>query len=122
MSRLTVPPNYIGSSRTDIIQAVTSEFNDIGIQVNVDGIIETRGGNDTVSGTATGQTGYGINDDGLIALGSGDDLIKGMGSFTGIQVTGLLDGGNKSDNIIGIADSTSFTHATNGIEVSGYLT
>jgi hypothetical protein len=64
MSRLTVPPNLIGTPGSDTIQATTTEFNDIGIQVDVGGVIDTRGANDTVSGTATGDTGYGINDDG----------------------------------------------------------
>jgi hypothetical protein len=69
MSRLTVPPNLIGTPGSDTIRATTTEFNDIGIQVDVDGVIDTRGANDIVSGTATGETGYGINDDGILCWG-----------------------------------------------------
>lgn len=76
MSRLTVPPDLIGTFSSDTIQATTTEFNDIGIQVDVNGVIDTLGANDTVIGTATGETGYGINDDGSIVLGSGDDSIR----------------------------------------------
>jgi hypothetical protein len=93
MSRLTIPPNFIGTPSSDVIQATTAAFNDIGIQVNLNGLIDTREGNDTVSGTATGDTSYGINDDGQITLGSGDDSITGTGSFSGIQVSGQ---GNKA--------------------------
>jgi hypothetical protein len=130
MSRLTVPPNLIGTPGSDTIQATTTEFNDIGIQVDVDGVIDTRGANDIVSGTASSETSYGINDDGYIMLGSGDDLIDGTGSFTGLQVSlgtgplqpGVLDGGSGKDLITGIGNSTEFTHNANGIEISGYLT
>lgn len=63
-------------------------------------------------------------------MGSGDDSINGTGSFTGIQVSqgagplqpAILDGGNGKDIIIGIGNSTGFTHNANGIEISGYLT
>ncbi len=130
MSRLIVPPNIIGTPKADTVERTTTEFNDIGIQVNFNGVIDTREGNDTVSGTATGDTGYGINDDGQIALGSGDDSITGTGSFTGIQVSqeGILDAESGKDTIIGIANSTDFTHNAYGIIIfgigneSGYLT
>jgi Ca2+-binding RTX toxin-like protein len=124
MSRLTIPPNFIGTPSSDMIQATTTAFNDIGVQVNFNGLIDTLGGNDTVSGTATGDTGYGINDDGQITLGSGDDSIIGTGSFTGIQVSGEgnLDAGSGNDLITGIANSIGFTHNAYGLEFDGYLT
>jgi hypothetical protein len=125
MSKLIVPPNFIGSAISDTIQATTTAFNDIGIQVDFNGVIDTREGNDTVSGTATGDTSYGINDDGYIALGSGNDSIKGTASFAGIQVSleGILDGESGNDIIIGSSNSTGFTHNAYGIIISGgYLT
>ena len=123
-SRLTVPPNFIGTPCSDTVNSTTNAFNDIGIQINSNGIIDTKSGYDAVSGTAMGDTGYGINADGLIKLGAGDDRISGTASFTGMQVSGdgVLDAGSENDFITGIADSTGLTHDAYGIETDGYLT
>ncbi len=37
MSRLIVPPNIIGTPKADTVERTTTEFNDIGIQVNFNG-------------------------------------------------------------------------------------
>jgi Ca2+-binding RTX toxin-like protein len=126
MPRLTVPPNIIGTFSSDKIQAKTTAFNDIGIQVNSDGVIATREANDIVSSTATGESSYGINDDGFISLGSGNDSLSGKSTFTGIQVAlssqpGVLDGGSGDDIIKGIANSTGFTHNAVGIATNSFL-
>jgi Ca2+-binding RTX toxin-like protein len=123
-SRITIPPNFIGTPSSDTIQVTTSGFNIVGIKVELNGVINTREGNDTVSGSATGDTDYGISNDGLIMLGSGDDVITGTGSFAGIQVStqGILDGGIGNDIITGIGNSIGFPHAANGLIINGYLT
>ncbi len=123
MPGLAIPPNFIGTPSSDTIQGTTTAFNDIGIVVNLNGVIDTRGGNDSVSGTATGDSSTGIIDGGDIALGSGNDSITGTGSFGGILVAGVLDGGSGNDLVTGIANSIGFTHNAYGIQTAdGYLT
>ncbi|MCC5663136.1 hypothetical protein LC653_04080 [Nostoc sp. CHAB 5784] len=93
MSRLTVPPNFIGTQGSDTL--VGEELNAssaIGIDILTGGFISsfisTRSGNDTVQGTGAG-------DNGLDSTG-GDG-----GDGIGISNSGYLDSGNGEDTIIG---------------------
>lgn len=117
MPKLIVPPNIIGSSGPETIEARTSAFNDIAIQVNAGGTIDTRGGRDTIYAYADGDTSYGISDGGSIMLGSGNDSLDGNGSFAGLSVHGILDAGWGSDTIRGGGNSSGFSHNALGVEV-----
>lgn len=116
----------------DIITGISSSsnFNNVGIN-NYRGTIYTEAGNDIITGTATGGLGYGIqnygseatidtgagndtiiangstygiyNIDGTINTEAGKDTITATGGDTGIVNGGIINTGNGSDVITGIA-------------------
>lgn len=98
-------------------------MNGIGIKIQVDGSLDLRGSADSVSGSAAGNTGYGIVVDGHVSSGSGDDALTGAGSFGGFQVSfgGTLDAGRGHDTIRGMSDSTGFPHNSFGMIGEGRL-
>ncbi|MEH1969842.1 hypothetical protein [Nostoc sp.] len=113
MPRLTVPPNFIGTSGVDTLVAQESNaFVAIGIDILNPGVISTFSGNDSITGTGTGTvnlktskagTGIGINNSGTLNAGSGSDTITG----TGI-------GGSFSNNIGTAIIGSSLGEATAG--------
>ncbi|MBN3876651.1 MULTISPECIES: hypothetical protein [unclassified Nostoc] len=85
MPRLIVSfPPIIGTSALDLVVGQEDNaFPAIGIEVLKNGVIDTRGGNDTIKGSATGGdedfsssegagTGTGIANSGIIDAGKGD--------------------------------------------------
>ncbi|MGF1936593.1 MAG: hypothetical protein RM347_019760 [Nostoc sp. ChiQUE02] len=113
MPRLTVPPNFIGTSGIDSLVAQESNASvAIGINILNPGVISTFSGNDSITGTGTGTvnlktskagTGIGINNSGTLNAGSGSDTITG----TGI-------GGSFSNNIGTAIIGSSLGEATAG--------
>ena len=87
MSRLTIPPNFIGTSGFDSL--VGEQLNvspAIGIDILTGGLIYTFSGNDTIKGTgaasigvAQGGDGTGIANRGNLNTGDGEDTISGTG-------------------------------------------
>ena len=90
MPRLTVPPNFIGTSGIDTLVAQESNTSvAIGIDILNPNVISTFSGNDSITGTATGtvsfkaikaSSGVGINNSGSLNAGSGGDTITGTGT------------------------------------------
>ena len=109
MPRLTVPPNFIGTSGVDTLAAQDLNVSGaIGIDILNPGMISTFSGNDSITGTGTvnlktdsgndsitgtstgivilkpiklsGGTGIGINNSGTLNTGSGGDTITGTGT------------------------------------------
>jgi hypothetical protein len=127
MSRLIVSlPPLEGTSVLDLVVGQEDNaFPAIGIEVLKNGVIDTRGGNDTIKGSATGGgnedfsssegagTGTGIANSGIINAGKGDDTISGtgtggfeyVGSAPGIGISniqgGYINGGDGKDLISG---------------------
>lgn len=95
MPRLTVPPNFIGTSGIDTLIAEESNASvAIGIDILNGGVISTFSGNDTITGTGKTNTSYtkkpvtgiGINNSGTLNAGDGNDIITGIG--TGLKLIG----------------------------------
>ncbi|MEH2436422.1 MAG: hypothetical protein V7K25_19610 [Nostoc sp.] len=130
MPRLTVPPNFIGTTGSDSL--IGEQLNvsvAIGIDILTGGFICTRSGKDTITGIATGTndlegssnggTGRGIANSGKLNAGDGEDTITGTGtggnggkgielapggdggSAIGITNTGSLNTENRNDAIAG---------------------
>ncbi|MCC5630250.1 hypothetical protein LC613_20415 [Nostoc sphaeroides CHAB 2801] len=148
MPRLTIPPNFIGTSGIDTLVAQESNTSvAIGIDILNSGVISTLSGNDSITGTATGTsqfgkaagTGIGINNSGTLNAGDGSDTIAGTGTGgfsyklklittgingTGINNTGSLNAGSGGDTItgtgIGGSPNGSITNrnSANGIGIS----
>ncbi|MEH2393771.1 MAG: hypothetical protein V7K21_19620 [Nostoc sp.] len=114
MPRLTVPPNFIGTSSIDTLVAEESNASvAIGIDILNLGEISTFSGNDSITGTATGTatfskfskagTGIGIQNikKTIITTGENTDRITGSANSLeantlgyGIFNDGIIDTGN----------------------------
>jgi Ca2+-binding RTX toxin-like protein len=85
MSRITVPPNYLGTPLPDlVIGTESSASGGIGILILAGGVIDTLEGNDAISGSGSGKTGenIGIKNSGTIITGEGDDSIYGSATLS----------------------------------------
>jgi hypothetical protein len=124
MPRLIVSSSSpIGTSGSDLVVGQEDNaFPAIGIEVLENGVIDTKAGNDTIEGSASGGgdgfsnagTGTGIANSGIINAGKGDDLISGTGTggyryrtyVPGIGIFntqgGYINGGDGKDSIFGI--------------------
>jgi hypothetical protein len=134
MSKLTVPPNVIGTPGADLVQGVSASSPAffgvlIGIEI-LGGIIDTREGDDTITGTATyGNPGIGISNSGAIILGTGNDTITGTGTGEfvyrgqlpgiGILNSGTIIAGTGNDTITGIGTGGGARGITNSGWISG---
>ncbi|MDZ8091820.1 MAG: hypothetical protein RMZ42_07735 [Nostoc sp. DedQUE05] len=134
MPRLTVPPNFIGTSGIDTLAAEESNASvAIGIDILNGGVINTFSGNDSISGTgkpSTGSTkpkkpviGIGINNSGTLYAGDGSDMIAGIGTGlkfigTGINNSSSLNAGNG----IGISNSGSLKAGNGNDTITGTST
>ena len=68
------------------------------------GLIDTGGGDDTITGIHLKKTGMGISNSGTIVMGDGDDLIDALtGGFSG---DGYIDMGSGINTVMGIGDQT----------------
>ncbi|WP_375469117.1 hypothetical protein [uncultured Nostoc sp.] len=126
MPRLTVPPNFIGTSGIDTLVAEESNASvAIGIDILNPGVISTFSGNDSITGKATGTatfskfskagTGIGINNSGSLNAGSGSDTITGTGiganfskNSKGVIIGSSFEGGTAGGTGTGISNSGSF--------------
>ena len=105
MPRLTVPPNFIGTSGIDTLVAQESNTSvAIGIDILNPNVISTFSGNDTITGTGTGGTGgvgivTGVTNSippGIIRGESGEG-----GAGIGISNSNKLNTGKGEDTLIG---------------------
>ncbi|MEH2277399.1 MAG: hypothetical protein V7K40_22085 [Nostoc sp.] len=134
MPRLTVPPNFIGTSGIDTLAA---EESNASVAIDIDilngGVINTFSGNDSITGTgkpSTGGTkpnkpvtGIGINNSGTLNAGDGSDIITGIGTGlkfirTGINNSSSLNTGNG----IGISNSGSLKAGNGNDTITGTST
>jgi hypothetical protein len=127
MSRLTFPPNFIGTPGSDSL--IGEQLNGspaIGIDILTRGFIYTRSGNDTIKGKGAGisNSAQSINGTGIVNRGSlntesGKDAIAGIGiggiggsteddgydgnggTGTGIANSSSLNTGQENDTITG---------------------
>ncbi|MDF5738175.1 MULTISPECIES: hypothetical protein [unclassified Nostoc] len=127
MPRLTVPPNFIGTSGIDTL--VGEELNAsvaIGIDILNPGVISTFSANDSITGTGgtggtgggTGDTGTGISNSGSFDAGDGNDTITGTGTG-GIGGEGSAEGTTSNYRITG---ESGYGGAGIGISNSDKLT
>ncbi|MBW4564645.1 MAG: hypothetical protein KME32_26675 [Mojavia pulchra JT2-VF2] len=133
MSKLIVPPNIIGTNQSDLVQGVDKGgIPSIGIEVLINGIIDTRLGNDTITGEGQGfySSAIGISNDGTIKTGLGNDTIAGTGEggsipkyiYPGIGIfnstTGIISAGLGNDTITGTGEGGSDNDDSKGIGIS----
>ncbi|MEH2333805.1 hypothetical protein [Nostoc sp.] len=137
MPRLTVPPNFIGTSDIDTLVAEESNASvAIGINILNPGVISTFSGNDSITGKATGTatfskfskagTGIGINNSGSLNAGSGSDTITGTGiganfskNSKGVIIGSIFGGGTAGGTGTGISNSGSFDAAEGNDIITG---
>ncbi|MEI1375220.1 hypothetical protein PQG02_17845 [Nostoc sp. UHCC 0926] len=135
MPRLTVPPNFIGTSGIDTLVAEESNASvAIGINILNPGVISTFSGNDSITGTGTGTatfsklagTGIGINNSGSLNAGSGSDTITGTGiganfskNSKGVIIGSIFGGGTAGGTGTGISNSGSFDAAEGNDIITG---
>ncbi|MEH2237896.1 hypothetical protein [Nostoc sp.] len=140
MSRLTVPPNFVGTSGIDTLAAEESNASvAIGIDILNQGVINTFSGNDSISGigtsTDTGNleprkagTGIGINNSGTLNAGNGNDSITGTGTGTGgnlPKIKGTLiifsgaGSGTVGSNGTGISNSATLNAGSGNDTITG---
>ena len=89
----------------------------IGIAISKDGVLNTLGGDDVISGVGAGAKCGGILNQGNIYTDSGDDMIVGYSNGKaeyGVKNKGLIDTGGDNDFIAGSGRVT-------GIENFGYI-
>jgi hypothetical protein len=136
MSKLRVPPNIFGTNQPDLVQGISTYpytgDGHIGIEVLTNGIIDTRGRNDTIIGEAdmVVEIATGISNSGTIKTGSGDDTITGTGKGGGVvryrfagtgifnSSTGSISAGSGNDTITGIGDGGSDTDDGKALGIS----
>ena len=68
--------------------------------------VNTRAGNDTITGTGTGGS-NGVNNFGTLNTGNGKDTITGTDANIGIRNVGILNTGNGKDTITGNATGSN---------------
>ncbi|MEH2079680.1 MAG: hypothetical protein V7K89_06605 [Nostoc sp.] len=134
MPRLTVPPNFIGTSSIDTLAA--EELNAsvaIGIDISNGSVINTFSGNDSITGTgkpSTGGTkpkkpvtGIGINNSGTLNAGDGSDIITGIGTGLKFIPTGINNSSSlNTGNGIGISNSGSLKAGNGNDTITGTST
>lgn len=84
-----------------------------GVFVGSGTVVNTLGGNDSISGDSSSFAG--IQNDGIINTGSGDDSITGRGGQVGIlnrEFSSSINTGNGNDTITGIGSTGIFNSGT----------
>jgi hypothetical protein len=131
MSKLTVPPNVIGTPGADLVQGVSaSSPSPFAVLIGIDiggGVIDTREGDDTITGTSKGGNARGISNSGGVIAGTGNDTITGTGEGEfvyrvqlpgiGILNSGTIIAGTGNDTIAGIGKGGG----ARGISNSGWI-
>lgn len=131
MSKLTVPPDIIGTNQPDVVQGADRY---IGIEILTNGVIDTLLGDDTIAGEGLGFfTGIGISNSGTINTGLGNDTITGNGVGGGIfrnstpglgidnRITGIINAGSGNDLIKGTGTGQTGRGISNEGKISAGL-
>jgi hypothetical protein len=132
MSYLKVTANVIGTPTADLVQGVAEllqQQDGVGIEI-LGGVIDTRDGDDTITGTSNyGNPGIGISNSGDIIAGAGNDTITGKGTGTsvyrgalpgiGILNSDTIIAGTGIDSITGIGTGSSARGISNRGWISG---